>query len=60
MIGKSKTQPKKGMIEITPEKDYDLKCPPHFSGKLVAGESIEIPLFLKPSLVTEGVIKERK
>jgi hypothetical protein len=47
------------MTEIRPLKDHPLHCPPHFSAKLIKGESIEVPVFLKPALVSEGVIKER-
>jgi len=49
----------KKMISIKPEKDHVLNCPPHFSEKLVKGESTKVPEFLKQSLISEGVIKER-
>lgn len=49
----------KKTIEITPIRDYKLHCPPHFSGELTEGKAVEIPEFLKQSLIVEGVIKVR-
>lgn len=46
------------MIKIKPLRDHDLNCPPHFSEQLKEGEEIEIPQFLKSTLITEGVIKK--
>lgn len=46
----------KTMIEIEPKEDFDLNCPPHFVGQLKKGVKIEIPEFLKPNLLTEGIL----
>lgn len=52
---RDKPEPLKGMIKVTPKKDWHIKFN-EFDIQLKEGEEIEVPKMFEPTLKTEKVI----